>query len=162
MPQIDPNLVSSEQLETFIGKGGVMHELIDLSHTQLDSLYSVAFNLYQTNRHQDAEKVFRMLVFCDHLNVKYQLGLGACRQAMGEYQLAAETYSMATLIDAFDPKLAFHSGECHLALGDLARAEAGFSGTILRCGERTEYQALAKKAQGLLQLVQKRQEEQAN
>jgi type III secretion system low calcium response chaperone LcrH/SycD len=160
MAQINPSLVKKEQLHEFFGKGGVMHELVDLSKEQMDSLYAVAFNLYQTNRMKEAEQVFQMLVLCDHLNVKYQIGLGATRQAQGNYAEAAETYSMATLIDAEEPKLAFHSGECHLALGDLARAEAGFTGTLIRCEGRSEYNDLALKAQGLLSIVTKRKEKQ--
>ncbi|MCF6455659.1 SycD/LcrH family type III secretion system chaperone [Pseudoalteromonas sp. MMG024] len=160
MAQIDPSLVKKEQLETFIGKGGLMHELVDLSKEQMESLYAVAFNLYQTNRMSEAEQVFKMLVLCDHLNVKYQIGLGATRQAQGKYEEAAETYSMATLIDAEEPKLAFHSGECHLALGDLERAEAGFTGTLVRCEGRDEYSELATKAQGLLSIVEKRKKKQ--
>lgn len=160
MAQINPSLLKKEQLEAFFGKGGVMHELVDLSKDQMESLYAVAFNLYQSNRMDEAEQVFKMLVLCDHLCVKYQIGLGATRQAKGEYALAAETYSMATLIDAEEPKLAFHSGECHLALGDLTRAEAGFTGTLLRCEGREEYTDLATKAQGLLKIVKKRQAKQ--
>lgn len=164
MTQINPSLVKKEQLQEFFGKGGVMHELVDLSTEQMDSLYTVAFNLYQTNRMKEAEQVFQMLVLCDHLNVKYQIGLGATRQAQEKYAEAAETYSMATLIDAEEPKLAFHSGECHLALGDLERAEAGFTGTLVRCEGRNEYNELAQKAQGLLSIVTKRkaQQEQTN
>ena len=160
MAQIDPSLVKTEKLQEFIGKGGVMHELVDLSKDQMESLYSVAFNLYQTNRIEESEQVFKMLVLCDHLNVKYQIGLGATRQAQGKYEEAADTYSMATLIDAEEPKLAFHSGECHLALGDLERAEAGFTGTLMRCEGRDEYNDLAAKAKGLLSIVEKRKQKQ--
>ncbi len=158
--EINPTLIENEQMKAFLDKGGVLHELLDVSADELESIYSVAYNLYQSNRLDDAEKLFQLLVTYNHYEIKYYLGLGGCRQGKEMYKEAADTYSMAVLFDVEDPRLPFHAGECHLALGDLESAESGFYAAAMRAGERAEYQALKAKAEGLLKLVQSKRTDQ--
>ncbi|RJG42768.1 SycD/LcrH family type III secretion system chaperone [Motilimonas pumila] len=158
--QLNPALIDNEQMKAFIDKGGVIHELLDVTDDELDSIYMVAYNLYQSCRYDDAEKLFQLLVTYNHYNISYYLGLGGCRQAKEKYQEAADTYSIAVLFDADDPRLPFHAGECHLALNDLKSAESGFYAAAMRAGEIPEYQELKAKAEGLLKLVQTKQADQ--
>jgi len=151
--QILPELIENDQMKAFLDKGGVIHDLLDVSEEELESIYSIAYNLYQSNRLDDAEKLFQLLITYNHYNVNYYLGLGGCRQAKGMHKEAADTYSLAVLFDVEDPRLPYYAAECHLALGDLESAESGYYAAGLRAGDNPEYYELKTKSEGLLKLV---------
>ncbi len=163
LDMINPALVEPEQLKRFIDKGGVMYELLGITEDELEAIYHVALNLYETapvltnkidckdvhgeqldkseslcEQLDKAESLFQLLCSYDHYNVIYFRALGACRQAKGEYLKAAETYSMAVLIDVENPYLPFYAAECHMALGDLKSAESGFYAASIRSSNEPE------------------------
>lgn len=166
-------LVEPEQMARYFNKGGVVHELLGISEDELDCIYQAAYHLYdsapafdnktgasadmaQLNR---AESLFQLLCTYDHCNSKYFMGLGACRQAKGEFQTAADAYSMGGIIDVDNPLFPYYAAQCHLAMGDLKSAESGFYSASMRFGSDPELKAMSCDAKKQLELVRKKQKE---
>lgn len=82
-----------------------------LDDAQMEAIYSLGYNLYQTGRNADARKVFEGLTVLDHLNVKYWIGLGATFQEDDNWERAALCYQTALLVDETDPRPPFHLAE---------------------------------------------------
>lgn len=139
-------------VDDFFEKGGTFKDIKGLSDETMEAVYGVAFNLYSHGKYEDAEKIFRFLGFFDHLNKKYFMGLGACRQMLKKYQEAIESYTFASMLDADDPLPPLHAGECHLATGNLEAAESGFYAAV-NWATKPEHAKVKDRASGLLELV---------
>ena len=70
-----------QEMEAFLRDGGTLAMLRDVSADSLEQLYSLAFNDYQAGKWETAHKVFQALCMLDHYDVRFFLGLGACRQS---------------------------------------------------------------------------------
>jgi type III secretion system low calcium response chaperone LcrH/SycD len=117
---------SERELEVFLNDGGTLAMLRDISGDQLEQLYSLGFNQYQSGKWEEAHKVFQSLCVLNHYDPRFFLGLGACRQSMGRFEEAVQSYSYGTLLDINEPRFPFHAAECHVQMGNLAAAESGF------------------------------------
>ena len=122
--QATPSDTDQQQaLEAFLRDGGTLAMLRGLSEDTLEQLYALGFNQYQAGKWDDAQKIFQALCMLDHYDARYFLGLGACRQSLGLYEQALQSYSYGALMDINEPRFPFHAAECHLQLGDLDGAE---------------------------------------
>lgn len=117
---------SERELEAFLNDGGTLAMLRDISGDQLEQLYSLGFNQYQSGKWEEAHKIFQSLCVLDHYDARFFLGLGACRQSMGRFDEAVQSYSYGALLDINEPRFPFHAGECHVQMGNVEAAESGF------------------------------------
>lgn len=104
-----------------------VRDLKGISTGEMEAVYSLGFNFYNTGRVEDAEKVFKFLVLFDHMNPKYWTGMGAVQQVKREFSAAVTSYAFASFLDLSDPKPQFHAAECYLALGDRENALSALS-----------------------------------
>ena len=103
-------------------RGGTLKDVKGISTDELEAVYSIAFNFYNTGKYDEADTLFSLLTIFDHLNEKYWFGLGAARQAKKDYDAAIAAYTYATLLNAHDPRPMYHTATCLLALGDKEEA----------------------------------------
>ncbi|WP_421224627.1 SycD/LcrH family type III secretion system chaperone [Aeromonas jandaei] len=148
------------ELESFLADGGTIAMLKDISGDTLEQLYALAFGQYQSGKWQDAHKIFQALCMLDHYEPRYFLGLGACRQAMGEYETAVQSYSFGAMLDLKDPRFPFHAAECRLQQGDLTGAESGFHSAHLLAGSDPQLADLAASAKVMLEAIAIRRDQQ--
>ncbi|AXM95534.1 SycD/LcrH family type III secretion system chaperone [Pseudomonas plecoglossicida] len=142
-----------DALELFLREGGTFAMLKGISQDSLDQMYSLAFNHYQVGKWREAHTLFQGLCALDHYDTRFFLGLGACRQQLGMFQAAIESYTYGALIDIKDPRFPFYAGECQLQLDDLEAAESGFYSAGLLASADAKYSALARRAEGMLEAV---------
>lgn len=140
-----------EVLMEFFGKGGTFKDLKNMSDDAMEAIYSVAYNLYQGGKYEEARKVFQFLCFYDHFNRKYFMGLGACQQMMKEYENAIEIFSFATILDSDDPRPMLYIGDCHLAMGNKDEAKTAYETAIEWAGSRDEFAEDKERAQNMLE-----------
>ena len=138
----------------FFGKGGAFKDLNNMSDDAMEAIYSVAYNLYQGGKYEEATKVFQFLCFYDHFNRKYFLGLGACQQMQKQYDNAIEIFSFATILDSDDPRPMMYIGDCHLAKGDKDNARAAYETCIEWAGAGEQYAQDLKRARNMLENLQ--------
>lgn len=99
-----------------------VRDLKGITDGEMEAIYSLGFNFYNTGRIDDAEKVFKFLVMFDHMNPKYWIGMGAIQQVKRNFAGAVTSYGFASFLDLRDPKPQFHAAECYVALGDKENA----------------------------------------
>jgi type III secretion system low calcium response chaperone LcrH/SycD len=148
-----------ELVETFFETGATFKDLRGLTDETMEAIYSVAYNLYQNGKFEDALKIFQFLCFYDHYNKKYYMGLGACRQMLKQYAEAIDTFTYASILDSSDPTPPLYAADCHLALGNLEAAESGFYAAHEWSGTKEEYKEIKERAKSMLDLIQKKTEE---
>lgn len=140
-----------DMLLEFFGKGGTFKDLKNMSDDAMEAIYSVAYNLYQGGKYDEAQKVFQFLCFYDHFNRKYFMGLGACQQMMKQYENAIEIFTFATVLDADDPKPMLYIGDCHLAMGDNEKAKMSYETAIEWAGNTAAFEEEKQRAESMLE-----------
>ena len=140
-----------DTLLEFFGKGGTFKDLKDMSDDAMEAIYSVAYNLYQGGKYDEAQKVFQFLCFYDHFNRKYFLGLGACQQMMKQYEQAIEIFTFATVLDADDPRPMLYIGDCHLGMGDKEKAKGCYETVIEWGAGQAAYADEIERAESMLE-----------
>lgn len=153
---IIPDISDEDFIKTiadFVENGKTLSDIKGISHDHLEAVYGVAHNVYSSGDYQQAQKIFQFLCYCDHLEKKYWMGLGACRQMLKLYVEAVETYSFAMLLDSSDPQPPLLAADCHIALGNKEEAISGLNAAIEWSGDNPKYQELRERAQALLEVL---------
>ena len=118
--------ISKEKIEEaakkIAGDMTTVRELKGITDAEMEAVYSLGFNFYQTGNMENAEKVFKFLVLFDHFEPKYWIGLGAVLQVKKAFDGAITAYAYASFLDIHNPKPQYHAAECYLAKGDRANA----------------------------------------
>lgn len=106
-----------EQVAELIANGASIGSLIGMDEERLEILYAVAYSLYNSEKYDEAVKVFRALCVYDGTQVRFWIGLGGCLQQLGNLEDAAEVYAMgATMSGLKDPEPMFYAAQCFLKL----------------------------------------------
>lgn len=102
----------------FIEHGYTVADLVGITPEQMEALYSLAYQNYVTRNFEDALKVFKVLVLYDQGERKYTMGLAATYQELGEYEKAANVYSIACVQSGLiDPEPMYFAAICMLKAG---------------------------------------------
>ncbi len=114
--------VIAETARKLIEDVTTIRDIKGISTGEMEAVYSLGFNFYNTGRYDEAEKVFKFLVLFDHMSPKYWTGLGAIQQVRKDYDNAVTSYGYASFLDLHDPKPQYHAAECFFAKGDIDNA----------------------------------------
>ena len=125
--------------------GGTVRQARGFTRDQMETMYSVAYNLYATRQLEKADTVFRYLTYLDHTNAKYWIGLGAVQQLRRDFAHAVASYGYAAFLDLKNAKPLYHVAECYLALGDSEKAESALTAMKEYSDASSPYQARAQK-----------------
>lgn len=149
----DMTQVDEQAVEAFLQDGGTLAMLNEVSSDTLEQLYTLGFNQYRAGKYDEAHKIFQALCVLDHYEARFFLGLGACRQALGQFQLAIDSYSYGAMMDLQEPRFPFHAAECLLQMGELEGAESGFHSAQLLVAAKPDLAELATRAGIMLEAV---------
>jgi type III secretion system low calcium response chaperone LcrH/SycD len=103
--------------------GQTLGDLLGHSRESQEALYYVAHTLYSQAKYADAMRTFAYLLTLNHLDRRSFLGFAACLRMQQRHADALKYYGIASAMDLTDPQPPLHMAECHLALGDRARAQ---------------------------------------
>ncbi len=142
--------IDEGMLTEYFGNGGTFKELKNLSDDTMESVYGVAFNLYQNDKYEEATKVFQFLCFYDHYNAKYYLGLGACQLMMKAYEKAIDFFGFAATMDMNDPRSMLYIGECHLGMDNIESAKVAYKTAIEWAADQKEFKDEKLRAENML------------
>lgn len=95
-----------------------------LSHpVEVDSLYSIAYQLYQRKEYLEALPFFKILVQAEPKNGKFWKALGSCLQMLKEYESALNCYTTAQILNGQqeDLLLYVHAADCYFALQEIEK-----------------------------------------
>lgn len=114
--------MAQDVMAKVLKEGYTLNQLRGITPDELEAIYSVGFNFYQTGKFAEAEKIFRFLVLLNHLDSKYWTALGAVLQVQKNFDKAIEAYGMATFLDIHNSKSQYFAAECHLLQGNAEKA----------------------------------------
>ena len=83
-----------------------------LTTQEIEAIYTVAYNLFENAKYEDALRVFGFLCLYSHLDKRFWLGAAACHQQLKNFQQAVDAYSMSAMLDVEDPDATFAG--CHV------------------------------------------------
>ncbi len=110
-------------------------DVMQLSDGQLEVLYGMAYTYYQQARYADAHPLLQLVAMCDHTSERYWLALAGCRQMLGDFLLAAESYVVAAGCNLANPVAAIQAAFCLLRAGDAGASEPWIVEAERRVGE---------------------------
>jgi type III secretion system low calcium response chaperone LcrH/SycD len=125
------------------------------SSADLETIYTLAYNLYSGGRYDEALRYFAFLTLYRPTDRKFLLGLAATQQAGRAYEAAIQTYAFITLLDPTDPGPTLRIGECLMQMGQLEEARDSFNMVVAVAGSGSTHAAAKARAQGLLDVISK-------
>ncbi len=109
----------------YFDSGYTLADLMNIPEENMEALYSLAYQNFTAKNYKDAIAVFKVLVLYDQTEKKYTMGLAASYQQSGEFQQAADAYSMACVQSGLkDPEPMYFASVCLLKLGKKDEAVA--------------------------------------
>lgn len=112
-----------ESMRKVLGNGmTTLRELKGLSDGEMEAIYAIGYNYFRSGKIDEAEKIFKALLFLDHLEKKYWFAFGGVKQSQRDFKNALQSYQVCAFLDIENPKPQYHCAECHLALGDRENA----------------------------------------
>lgn len=157
MKEINEDIIA-ETAKKLIEDVTTVRDLKGITDGEMEAVYSLGFNFYNTGRIEDAEKVFKFLVLFDHMNPKYWTGMGAVQQVKREYEAAVTSYGFASFLDLENPKPQFHAAECYLAMGDRTNALSALAALAKFAPDTEEGRAYRAKGEELGKRIESLQE----
>jgi type III secretion system low calcium response chaperone LcrH/SycD len=125
MVMADSTTVSEAQLTEFqekamelLANGGTLADLRGLGPQDIETIYSIGFNFYNQAKYEQAEPMFQFACVYSHLEPRYWMALGNCRQMMKNYKGAVDAYGFAFMLDNKDPWPTIQTAICYLAQGN--------------------------------------------
>lgn len=153
VPEFTPEEIERLMLN-FIKNGKTLKDIKGLTSENMEAIYNVAYNAYNTGNLDQAHKVFQFLCYFDHLEHKYWMGLGATRQMLKDFSGAVDAYSLAGILNVNDPRAPFQAANCHIALGNRDAAISGLTAAMEFSGHKPEWATVKSQAEAILGLLQ--------
>ncbi len=153
-------LLNQEQLQKLVGalaNGASVAEVTGMGKDKLESLYALGHGLYSSGSYEDAVKVFQALALYDSGDYRFWLGLGGCRQALGQYEAAVDAYQMAAVATQLEnPEPFLFAARCLIKLGKKEDAVVAVQ-TVLALAkpEDARWATCRAKASAILALLKK-------
>ena len=91
-------------------------DILQISDGHMEMLYATAYNFYQDNKIEQANKIFTMLCTYDPVESKYWEGLGATLKLLKRYKEAICAYHVLTQLHALKISYYFDLAECFLKI----------------------------------------------
>jgi type III secretion system low calcium response chaperone LcrH/SycD len=145
--------------EYILFKGGSLADLRNITSDELDAVYALAYTEYGQHHFEKAEKLFTFLCLYDHRQQKHWMGLGACRQQLGQLKPAAQAFMLAGILEPDDPTPPLQLGECLLALGSLDEAARVLKLAVHKASQDQRHARIKARAEVLLNATRARKEQ---
>jgi type III secretion system low calcium response chaperone LcrH/SycD len=155
--KIDPDVID-EITRSVVFEGYTFKDFAKISDDEMEAAYAVAFNLVNQGQFEDAEKLLAWLAGLDQFEPKYLIGVGICRQQMGQHQGAVDAFSAAGVLEVANPVPALRAAECYLAMGQMDQARSGLKAALHWAGEKPAHAAIRQRAAALLASLDRRTE----
>lgn len=140
-------------IDQLLGGEKTLGDIRGLTTQEIEAIYTVAYNLFENAKYEDALKVFGFLCLYSHLDKRFWLGAAACHQQLKNFAEAVDAYSMTAVLDVEDPTPSLQAAMCYLSMGNLDKAESGCESAIHWSGENVAHAATKARAEALLGVV---------
>ena len=124
-----------------------------LSDREIDIIYSMARNLLQQGRYEEARSYFVFIVFFRPTEVRILVGLGVANQLLRRYEDAICNYALAAHVEPLQPAHSLSIAECEILQADFAAARERLAIVIRFCKEKGGLDKTLARAEGLISLI---------
>lgn len=128
-------------------KGMLFRDALGVGPERAELVYIEAYQMYQTGRYRDAQRVFTSLVMMNPFEYKYLFGVASCSHMLEEYEAAAKFYMQSVMLDKDNPLPYFHASDCHLHLKDELSAIICLRMCVDLCNNKPEFSSVKEKAE---------------
>lgn len=97
-------------------------DILQQESIDLEAYYTLCFGYYQACQYDKAARFFSSLTLLAPQDLRAWKGLAASLQMQDNFQQAAQTWAIASLLDPQDPLIYFHAAECLKSIDDCAGA----------------------------------------
>lgn len=111
-------------------------------HVSQESVYAIAYAMYEKGKYEDSSSLFRILSFLDMESVKYWMGLGASQQMLKNYDEALKAYAFAAFLNEQDPYAHFHAAECFILQENIDQGLVALESAYKVAENKAEHKAL--------------------
>lgn len=149
----------SPRLKSFIDAMSQGHSLascLDITLQEREALLVQGMQRLQIGDHAGARAALHSLYHLEPTDERVSYALGATYQAMGDYATAVRIYMLFIALDPQNPEGFLRIGECFLASGEFAEAQASFEVAKVEAGRNTPRPDLAAYADRMIGLAQNR------
>lgn len=137
-------------------KGLLPKDAMGISDEMVEGLYSFAYRLYNTGKYDQAVQIFRLLILLNPTSAKFMLGLAACFHMQKQYEIAATSYILCTLVDPKNPLPYYHASDCYMQLGKSDLAIASLEACLKKMEGKAEFTAIRDRVQLTLDTFQEK------
>jgi hypothetical protein len=112
------------------GEFSLLHSLADeigISEASLNSFYQIGYEFFKQEKHEDARCVFQFLSSLNPCSHELWIALGMSHQKLSDWFSAVYSYSMASLMNPFNPVPYIHSAECFISNSDKKNAQGSLN-----------------------------------
>ncbi|OHE72642.1 MAG: CesD/SycD/LcrH family type III secretion system chaperone [Verrucomicrobia bacterium GWC2_42_7] len=117
----------AEQLRLFLSGVTTYKDIMGLQDSHLETIYSMAYDFYRSNKFDKAEELFKGLCLLNPRCHKFWMGLAACVQMQKRFDKAMEVYGFAIAVEAMNPAPFLYIADCALGLKNLEGAIASLN-----------------------------------
>lgn len=101
-----------------LASGGTLKDISGLDDDDIEALYAIGYNFYKQGKYDEAESMFQYICLYAHLEPRFWMALGNCRQMQKNHQKAIDAYGFSYMIEQDDPWPPIQAAVCYLALGN--------------------------------------------
>jgi type III secretion system low calcium response chaperone LcrH/SycD len=116
-----------KELVDKVAAGATLKDLRGISDADVETVYTVGFNLYNQGKYGEAEPLFEFACLYSNTDPRYWVALGSCRQMLKSYKSAIDAYGFGFLLDSENPWPVVHTAVCYMALSDRDNAKDALS-----------------------------------
>lgn len=110
------------KLEHFLNEGHTFQDILGYSKNTLEKFYFVGLECLEAQEYRKAKEVFILLTLINPGYHNFWVSLALCFQALGDWNSALQSCSVAEAIDETDPMPYLYASECYAGLKDKAHA----------------------------------------
>lgn len=136
-------------LESVIGHGASIAEVLDIEADDLENAYKLAHEYYSSKAYEKALGLFHQLALLNHLDSRFTMGMAACFQQLQDFENAIDFYNLSGYSSQLeDPTPFYYAGICNLKIGEIDEALVSLEVATIT-GEEDTYLDIRKKAKTL-------------
>lgn len=142
-------------IRNMISEDASLKDTMGLNQQFLESLYGLAYQLYNSGKYRDSGAVFRVLSVTDPKDTRFTMGLAASEQMNKDYDEAINSYLLCGQQDPFNPMPFFYLYECYRQTNRMHEAFYALCETLNRIQHNPIYLPLLSKTMLMLEGLQK-------
>lgn len=149
----DVNLLSA--VSEILARGGTFGDFLGMNSEKLEIIYAIGYNLYESDKYEDAKSIFKALCLFDGTISKFWIALAAAEEQLHEFAEAAENYTKASLTGGLqNPELPFKAAQCFLRLNRTEDAKGALElAAVIGDDDNQDVLEIRNKAIDLLHLI---------